>query len=85
GARWGHSAGVPGSRDAALAGARLRLINLQSEKTYATARRWNVQQIPDDDSSEESPPAMPVLRTRWTGEPDNSSSVLDVTQGGVQP
>ena len=41
----GDIAMVVASRDAALAGARLRLINLQSEKTYATARRWNVQEI----------------------------------------
>lgn len=86
GARSGDIAVVTGSRDAALAGARLRLINLQSEKTFATARRWNVQQIPNDDvSGEEPPPARPVLRTRWTGVPNNSPSVLEVTQGGVQP
>ena len=48
GARSGDIAVVVASRDAALAGARLRLINLQSEKTYATARRWNVQEIPHD-------------------------------------
>ena len=48
GARSGDIAIVVASRDAALAGARLRLINLQSEKTYATARRWNVQEIPHD-------------------------------------
>lgn len=46
GVRSGDIAIVVASRDAALAGARLRLINLQSEKTYATARRWNVQEIP---------------------------------------
>ena len=46
GVRSGDIAMVVASRDAALAGARLRLINLQSEKTYATARRWNVQEIP---------------------------------------
>lgn len=86
GARSGDIAVVTGSRDAALTGARLRLINLQSEKTYATARRWNVQQIPNDnDGGEEPPPARPVLRTRWMGEPNNSPSVLEVTQGGVQP
>lgn len=86
GARSGDIAVVTGSRDAALTGARLRLINLQSEKTFATARRWNVQQIPnDDDSGGEPPSARPVLRTRWTGEPNNSPSVLEVTQGGVQP
>ena len=48
GVRSGDIAIVVASRDAALAGARLRLINLQSEKTYATARRWNVQEIPHD-------------------------------------
>lgn len=46
GARSGDIAMVVASRDAALTGARLRLINLQSEKTHATARRWNVQEIP---------------------------------------
>lgn len=45
-ARSGDIAIVVASRDAALTGSRLRLINLQSEKTYATARRWNVQEIP---------------------------------------
>ena len=47
-ARSGDIAMVVASRDAALIGARLRLINLQSEKTHATARRWNVQEIPHD-------------------------------------
>ena len=46
GARSGDIAMVVASRDAALTGNRLRLINLQSEKTHATARRWNVQEIP---------------------------------------
>ena len=45
-ARSGDIAMVVASRDAALTGNRMRLINLQSEKTYATARRWNVQEIP---------------------------------------
>ena len=82
----GDIAMVVASRDAALIGARLRLINLQSEKTYATARRWNVQEIPHDDTDAEvDQPARPVLRTRWTGTPNNSVSVLEVTQGGVQP
>ena len=82
----GDIAMVVASRDAALTGARLRLINLQSEKTYATARRWNVQEIPHDDTDAEvDQPARPVLRTRWTGTPNNSVSVLEVTQGGVQP
>ncbi len=48
GARSGDIAMVVASRDAALIGARLRLINLQSEKTHATARRWNAQEIPHD-------------------------------------
>ena len=84
-ARSGDIAIVVASRDAALNGSRLRLINLQSEKTYATARRWNVQEIPHDDT--DAPPVnpKPVLRTRWTGTPNNSVSVLEVTQGGVQP
>lgn len=46
GVRSGDIAMVVASRDAALTGNRMRLINLQSEKTYATARRWNVQEIP---------------------------------------
>lgn len=46
GARSGDIAMVVASRDEALTGIRLRLINLQSEKTHATARRWNVQEIP---------------------------------------
>ena len=45
-ARSGDIAMVVASRDAALTGNQLRLINLQSEKTHATARRWNVQEIP---------------------------------------
>lgn len=44
--RSGDIAMVVASRDAALTGSQLRLINLQSEKTHATARRWNVQEIP---------------------------------------
>lgn len=47
-ARSGDIAIVVASRDAALTGSQLRLINLQSEKTHATARRWNVQEIPHD-------------------------------------
>jgi len=38
------------SSDPDLVGKRLRLVNLQSEKTYATARRWNVQEIPEEES-----------------------------------
>ena len=85
GARSGDIAIVTRSWDEALIGARLRLINLQSEKTYATARRWNVQQIQTVDEEEPEPDIRPVLRTRWIGEPNNSPSVLEVTQGGVQP
>lgn len=85
GARSGDIAMVVASRDAALTGARLRLINLQSEKTYATARRWNVQEIPHDDTDAPPVDPKPVLRTRWTGTPNNSVSVLEVTQGGVNP
>lgn len=81
----GDIAMVVASRDAALIGARLRLINLQSEKTHATARRWNVQEIPHDDTDAPPVDPKPVLRTRWTGTPNNSVSVLEVTQGGVQP
>lgn len=44
--RSGDIAMVVASREAALTGSKLRLINLQSEKTHATARRWNVQEIP---------------------------------------
>ena len=84
-ARSGDIAIVVASRDAALIGARLRLINLQSEKTHATARRWNVQEIPHDDTDAPPVDPKPVLRTRWTGTPNNSVSVLEVTQGGVQP
>lgn len=45
----GDIAIVMESTDPQLVGSRLRLINLQSEKSHATARRWNVQQIPHDD------------------------------------
>ena len=38
------------SSDHDLVGKRLRLVNLQSEKTHATARRWNVQEIPEEES-----------------------------------
>ena len=83
GARSGDIAMVVASRDAALIGARLRLINLQSEKTHATARRWNVQEIPHDDTDAPPVDPKPVLRTRWEGEPNDSVSVLTVTRGGV--
>ena len=52
GARSGDIAMVVASRDAALPGSQLRLINLQSEKTHATARRWNVQEIPHSGGGE---------------------------------
>lgn len=52
GARSGDIAMVVASRDAALTGSQLRLINLQSEKTHATARRWNVQEIPHSGGGE---------------------------------
>ena len=83
GACAGDIAMVVASRDAALIGARLRLINLQSEKTHATARRWNVQEIPHDDTDAPPVDPKPVLRTRWEGEPNDSVSVLTVTRGGV--
>ncbi|PLS25966.1 phage associated protein [Bifidobacterium parmae] len=35
------------SSDPMLVGRRYRLVNLQSEKTHATARRWNVREIPE--------------------------------------
>lgn len=38
------------SSDPDLVGKRFRLVNLQSEKTHATARRWNVQEIPEEES-----------------------------------
>lgn len=84
-ARSGDIAIVKASRDAALAGARLRLINLQSEKTYATARRWNVQEIPHDDADVPPVDPKPVVRTRWDGVPNDSVSILTVTQGGAAP
>ena len=51
----GDIAMVVASRDAALTGSQLRLINLQSEKTHATARRWNVQEIPHNSGGGEAP------------------------------
>ena len=41
----GCEATVVESADPALVGRRYRLVNMQSEKTHATARRWNVQEI----------------------------------------
>jgi hypothetical protein len=34
------------AHDPDLVGRRYRLVNMQSEKTHATARRWNVMEIP---------------------------------------
>lgn len=39
---------VVASADPDLVGRHLRLVNMQSEKTHATARRWNVQEIPKE-------------------------------------
>lgn len=46
GVRSGDLATIEHSIDPDLTGRRLRLVNLQSEKTYATARRWNVSEMP---------------------------------------
>lgn len=37
------------SGDPDLVGRRFRLVNMQSEKSHATARRWNVQEMPEGD------------------------------------
>jgi hypothetical protein len=37
------------SDDPDLVGRSYRLVNLQSEKSHATARRWNVQEMPEGD------------------------------------
>lgn len=37
------------SQDPDLKGRCMSLVNMQSEKTLATARRWNVQEIPEED------------------------------------
>ena len=47
----GCEATVLESADPALVGRRYRLVNMQSEKTHATARRWNVQEIPMEGGS----------------------------------
>lgn len=44
--RPGDLAQITSSVDPALMDRRLRLVNLQSEKTHATARRWNVSEMP---------------------------------------
>ncbi|MBW3088825.1 hypothetical protein KIH77_08835 [Bifidobacterium sp. 82T24] len=36
------------SSDPDLIGRRYRLVNMQSEKSHATAKRWNVQEIPKE-------------------------------------
>ena len=40
---------VVDSQDPDLKGRTMRLVNMQSEKTLATARRWNVEEIPEED------------------------------------
>ena len=37
------------SDDPDMVGRRFRLVNMQSEKSHATARRWNVQEMPEGD------------------------------------
>lgn len=51
--RPGDLAQITASVDPALAGRRLRLVNLQSEKTHATARRWNVSEMPQEGAADE--------------------------------
>ncbi len=51
--RPGDLAQITSSVDPALAGRRLRLVNLQSEKTHATARRWNVSEMPQEGAANE--------------------------------
>lgn len=50
----GDLARIDSSMDEDNIGRRLRLVNLQSEKTHATAHRWNVSEMPKegDDSDE---------------------------------
>lgn len=76
--RSGDIALVTHSVDSSLTGRRLRLVNLQSEKSLATARRWNVSEMPREGSDVDPP----LLETWWTGEPNNSPSVLRVIGGG---
>ena len=40
---------VVDSQDPDLKGRCMSLVNMQSEKTLATARRWNVEEIPEED------------------------------------
>lgn len=51
--RPGDLAQITASVDPALVGRRLRLVNLQSEKTHATARRWNVSEMPAEGAADE--------------------------------
>lgn len=51
--RPGDLAQITSSVDPALVGRRLRLVNLQSEKTHATARRWNVSEMPAEGAADE--------------------------------
>ncbi len=51
--RSGDLAQITSSVDPALVGRRLRLVNLQSEKTHATARRWNVSEMPAEGAANE--------------------------------
>ncbi|PJM80007.1 DUF6093 family protein [Bifidobacterium scaligerum] len=44
GVQSGDIAVISGAGDGNLTGRRLRLVNLQSEKTHATAQRWNVKE-----------------------------------------
>ncbi|MDF7665729.1 DUF6093 family protein [Bifidobacterium sp. ESL0745] len=48
----GDMAACDSSADSDLVGRKFRLVNLQSEKTYATARRWNVQEIPKNEGDD---------------------------------
>lgn len=43
----GDVAVIVSSSDPNLTGRRYRLLNMQSEKTHATACRWNVRETPD--------------------------------------
>lgn len=51
--RPGDLAQITSSVDPALVGRRLRFVNLQSEKTHATARRWNVSEMPQEGAANE--------------------------------
>lgn len=51
--RPGDLAQITASVDPTLVGRRLRLVNLQSEKTHATARRWNVSEMPQEGETNE--------------------------------